>query len=177
MAEAAEAGRVAAALAALLAETAGAGALAVSGGPDSMALLTLAKAAGGRTLIAATVDHGLRAEAATEAPMVAAHCEAIGVPHTILRPDAAIAGASLQAQAPAARYAVPARSAEPARPPARPPVPPRACQAQHVPRAAAPGPVARLMEVHPSGTSPTADPVVATPSYLAPQYPPGAARR
>lgn len=112
MAEAAEAARFAADLAALLPETIGPVALAVSGGPDSMALLTLAKAAGAPALIAATVDHGLRTAAATEAAMVAAHCASIGVPHTILRPDAAIAGASLQAQARAARYAVLARWAE-----------------------------------------------------------------
>ena len=79
-------------------------ALAVSGGPDSMAMLVLAHAAFGPRVIAATVDHRLRAEAAGEAAMVAAHCASLGVAHTILVPDAPIAGASIQARARAARY-------------------------------------------------------------------------
>ena len=79
-------------------------ALAVSGGADSMAMLVLAHVAlPGRT-IAATVDHRLRAEAAGEAAMVANHCAALAIPHTILTPDVPIAGASIQAQARAARY-------------------------------------------------------------------------
>jgi len=41
--------------------------LAVSGGPDSMAMLTLAQAGGVKGVHVATVDHRLRAEAAAEA--------------------------------------------------------------------------------------------------------------
>jgi tRNA(Ile)-lysidine synthase len=80
-------------------------ALAVSGGPDSMAMLALAHAAFPGHLIAATFDHRLRAGSADEARMVAEACASIGVPHATLHPDAPIAGASIQAQARAARYA------------------------------------------------------------------------
>lgn len=44
--------------------------LAVSGGPDSLALLLLAAAARPGLVEAATVDHGLRPEGAGEAAMV-----------------------------------------------------------------------------------------------------------
>ncbi|OQW47399.1 MAG: tRNA(Ile)-lysidine synthetase [Proteobacteria bacterium SG_bin6] len=58
--------------------------VAVSGGPDSMALLALAAAAFPGQVIAATVDHGLRAESACEAAMVARWCDGAGVPHATL---------------------------------------------------------------------------------------------
>lgn len=58
--------------------------LAVSGGPDSLALLLLAAAARPGKIEAATVDHSLRPEARKEAEMVAGVCEKLGVPHTIL---------------------------------------------------------------------------------------------
>lgn len=58
--------------------------LAVSGGGDSVALLHLAVEAGCKVAVA-TVDHGLRAEAAAEAGAVAARCAALGVPHEVLR--------------------------------------------------------------------------------------------
>ena len=80
--------------------------LAVSGGPDSMAMLTLAAAAFPEQVRVATVDHGLRPEAADEARMVGGHCALLGVPHHVLRPSEAIAGASIQAQAREARYAL-----------------------------------------------------------------------
>jgi tRNA(Ile)-lysidine synthase len=58
--------------------------LAVSGGPDSLALLLLAAAARPARVHAATVDHALRPESRGEADMVARICEQLGVPHTIL---------------------------------------------------------------------------------------------
>jgi tRNA(Ile)-lysidine synthase len=58
--------------------------LAVSGGPDSMALLLLAAAARPGKVEAATVDHALRKESRSEAEMVAALCERLDVPHAIL---------------------------------------------------------------------------------------------
>jgi tRNA(Ile)-lysidine synthase len=70
--------------------------VAVSGGPDSLALLLLASAARPGKVEAATVDHGLRDGSREEAEMVAALCKTLGVPHEILtveweeRPDSAI---------------------------------------------------------------------------------------
>lgn len=58
--------------------------LAVSGGPDSLALLLLAAAARPGLIEAATVDHALRPESRAETEMVAALCKRIGVPHEIL---------------------------------------------------------------------------------------------
>src|SRR3954454_6368507 len=55
--------------------------IAVSGGPDSVALLLLAAAARPGLVEAATVDHRLRPESAAEAVMVAQVCEGLGVPH------------------------------------------------------------------------------------------------
>ncbi|MCR5869908.1 MULTISPECIES: tRNA lysidine(34) synthetase TilS [unclassified Sphingomonas] len=80
-------------------------ALAVSGGADSMAMLLLASAAFPGRVVAATVDHGLRPEAADEAAMVAEVCAQLGVPHATLTPAEPISGSSLQGQARAARYA------------------------------------------------------------------------
>jgi|APFEC2959095171_1045051.scaffolds.fasta_scaffold00008_355 tRNA(Ile)-lysidine synthase len=80
-------------------------ALAVSGGADSMAMLLLAAAAFPGRVGAATVDHGLRAEAADEAALVAAVCARLGVPHAILKPAAPITGSSVQKGAREARYA------------------------------------------------------------------------
>ncbi len=57
--------------------------LAVSGGGDSVALLRLALEAG-LTVEAATVDHGLRPEAAAEADWVARLCAGLGVRHEVL---------------------------------------------------------------------------------------------
>ena len=58
--------------------------IAVSGGPDSIALLLLAAVARPGEVEAATVDHGLRAEAHAESEMVGEVCERIGVPHATL---------------------------------------------------------------------------------------------
>lgn len=77
--------------------------LAVSGGPDSMALLELAAAALPERIAVATVDHGLRAESTAEAALVAGRCAALGVNHAILK--VTLGPGNLQAQARAARYA------------------------------------------------------------------------
>ena len=58
--------------------------IAVSGGPDSFALLLLTAAARPGGVEAATVDHGLRKEARAEAEMVAAVCRRLDVRHEIL---------------------------------------------------------------------------------------------
>jgi len=81
-------------------------AIAVSGGPDSMALLALAATAFHDSVIAATVDHRLRPAAAQEAAMVADWCRAHAIHHTTLAPPKPPAGASIQAQARHARYAL-----------------------------------------------------------------------
>jgi len=77
--------------------------LAVSGGPDSLALLVLAAAALPGRVSAATVDHGLRAESAAEAAHVAAICGDLDVPHETLA--VAVEPGNVQSAARAARYA------------------------------------------------------------------------
>lgn len=77
--------------------------VAVSGGPDSMALLLLAAAARPGKIEAATVDHGLRPESAAEARLVHELCTKLGVRHETLRVDVPPAG-NLQAAARASRY-------------------------------------------------------------------------
>jgi tRNA(Ile)-lysidine synthase len=69
--------------------------VAVSGGPDSLALLLLAAAARPGQVEAATVDHRLRPESRAEADMVAAICTGLDVPHTILPVE--VATGNLQA--------------------------------------------------------------------------------
>ncbi len=81
--------------------------IAVSGGPDSVALLLLAREVLGERCVAATVDHGLRAEAADEARWVADLCAGIGVPHAILTgalPDRDGRTRNVSARARAFRY-------------------------------------------------------------------------
>lgn len=78
--------------------------LAVSGGPDSLALLLLFHEVAPRNFAVATVDHGLRPEAAAEAAMVAALCAARGIPHHTLT-LALAKGSAVQQRARAARYA------------------------------------------------------------------------
>jgi tRNA(Ile)-lysidine synthase len=58
--------------------------VAVSGGPDSLALLLLAAGARPGEIEAATVDHGLRPESRAEAERVGDVCERLGVPHALL---------------------------------------------------------------------------------------------
>ena len=76
--------------------------IAVSGGPDSLALLLLARAALPGRVEAATVDHGLRAESAQEADFVARLCGDLGIPHAIL--PVAVAPGNTQDRARQARY-------------------------------------------------------------------------
>jgi len=81
--------------------------LAVSGGPDSLALLLLTHALLGDRCVAATVDHGLRPEAAEEAAWVADLCAARGIGHAVLRgdlPERTGHTANLSARARALRY-------------------------------------------------------------------------
>ena len=54
--------------------------LAVSGGPDSVAMLLLAASARPGGVEAATVDHGLRPESRSEADAVGTLCDKLGVP-------------------------------------------------------------------------------------------------
>jgi len=79
--------------------------LAVSGGPDSIALLLLAHSNFAGTVRAATVDHKLRPEAKSEANFVADLCRQLGIPHDILVPDAPITG-NIQSSARTTRYAL-----------------------------------------------------------------------
>ncbi len=77
--------------------------LAVSGGPDSLALLLLAHAALPGEIAVASIDHGLRPEAAGEVALVEQVCAARGIPFAALKVK--VAPGNLQAQARAARYA------------------------------------------------------------------------
>lgn len=77
--------------------------VAVSGGPDSMALLWMMATLLPGQIWAATVDHGLRPGSADEARMVSGFCIREHIPHSILHPAAPIRG-SLQAAARAERY-------------------------------------------------------------------------
>jgi tRNA(Ile)-lysidine synthase len=78
--------------------------LAVSGGPDSMALVLLvARTLKPGAFAVATVDHGLRAEGAAEAAHVARICAARGIAHATLT-LALAPGAGMQERARAARY-------------------------------------------------------------------------
>jgi tRNA(Ile)-lysidine synthase len=58
--------------------------IAVSGGPDSLALLILAAAVRPGLVEAATTDHRLRPEARAEAETVGAVCARLNVPHEII---------------------------------------------------------------------------------------------
>lgn len=88
--------------------------VAVSGGPDSMALAELAArwrdgAAPGAIrppIFAATVDHGLREGSRAEAEMAAAFVTSRGIPHSILEWTGEKPATALQARARDARYAL-----------------------------------------------------------------------
>ena len=79
--------------------------LAVSGGPDSLALLLLAGESYPDRIAAATVDHGLRPEAREEAEMVAEICARHNIPHNILKPSIPIRG-NIQSEARKVRYSL-----------------------------------------------------------------------
>jgi tRNA(Ile)-lysidine synthase len=90
--------------------------LAVSGGPDSIALMWLAARwrrtlARGPRLIAVTVDHGLRAEAKGEARDVKRLARALDLPHRTMRWTGAKPKTGLPAAARAARYRLLAQAA------------------------------------------------------------------
>ncbi|MGJ8624581.1 MAG: tRNA lysidine(34) synthetase TilS [Yoonia sp.] len=80
--------------------------IAVSGGGDSMGLLHIMHTwavQNDRSLLVATVDHGLRDGSRAEAEFVAQTCADFGVPHTILTWDRPPSG-NLQSAARTARY-------------------------------------------------------------------------
>ncbi len=86
--------------------------VAVSGGPDSTALLLMAAEwAHKPRLFAATVDHRLRPESAAEAADVAALSARLGVPHATLAWEGEKPAARLQERAREARYDLLAREA------------------------------------------------------------------
>lgn len=77
--------------------------IAVSGGPDSLALLLLAaRSLPVGTVEAATVDHGLRPESASEAQMVATACAGLSIRHETL--PVTVPDGNLQSGARTARY-------------------------------------------------------------------------
>jgi tRNA(Ile)-lysidine synthase len=81
--------------------------LAVSGGPDSMALMRLAAQWATHhaiPLFVATVDHGLREEARDEAEQVAVWATNLGLPHAILTWEGEKPTTRIQELARAARY-------------------------------------------------------------------------
>lgn len=82
--------------------------VAVSGGPDSTALLMMAAEWAARRattrIAAATVDHGLRPESAAEAKSVAELCERLRVPHRTLVWTGPKPKTRLQERAREARY-------------------------------------------------------------------------
>lgn len=97
--------------------------IAVSGGPDSLALLYLLSEWASRRLriepqrpaprlFAATVDHRLRANSGVEAELVAEHCAKLAIPHATLVWDTPKPWSGLAEEARRARYRLLAQHAE-----------------------------------------------------------------
>jgi tRNA(Ile)-lysidine synthase len=83
--------------------------LAVSGGPDSVALMLLCAQwaeRGAHEIAVATVDHGLRAEARTEAEQVGGWAQALGFRHHLLTWEGDKPSTRIQERAREARYAL-----------------------------------------------------------------------
>lgn len=83
--------------------------VAVSGGPDSLALLHVLndwrqRISAAPPLYAATVDHGLRETSRSEAAFVAQTCHSLGIGHAILAWTGEKPSRGIQAAARAARY-------------------------------------------------------------------------
>jgi tRNA(Ile)-lysidine synthase len=94
--------------------------LAVSGGPDSTALLWLAarwrqRRRRGPNLLAVTIDHGLRAEAAREARTVKRFARTLGISHRTLRWRGDKPASALQERARHERYRLLAQAARTAK--------------------------------------------------------------
>lgn len=87
-----------------LADASGRLGVAVSGGPDSLALLLLAQDAYRGRVHAATVDHGLRPEAREEAARVGRLCADLAIPHATLTVAVPDARDGVQGEARTARY-------------------------------------------------------------------------
>jgi tRNA(Ile)-lysidine synthase len=90
--------------------------LAVSGGPDSTALMWLAAQWRGRLktgpkLLAVTIDHGLRKDSSAEARAVKKLAASLGVQHATLRWSGSKPSSGLPAAARDARYALLAKAA------------------------------------------------------------------
>jgi tRNA(Ile)-lysidine synthase len=77
---------------------------AVSGGPDSMALMLLAHAHG-LTVTAIHVDHGIRPESAADIAIIRPIAESLGI-EVVVHTVAVAAGPNLEARAREARYGV-----------------------------------------------------------------------
>jgi tRNA(Ile)-lysidine synthase len=91
--------------------------LAVSGGPDSIAMMWLAARwrralTRGPQLVAVTIDHGLRAEAAREAREVKRLAKTLDLPHRTLRWSGAKPKTGVPAAARDARYRLLAKAAQ-----------------------------------------------------------------
>src|SRR6476660_2594317 len=91
--------------------------VAISGGPDSTALLWLIarwrkKLKAKPRWLAVTVDHGLRKEARREAAQVGKLARKLGVPHRVMKWHGAKPKSGIQQKARQARYALLSAAAE-----------------------------------------------------------------